>query len=51
MRFTGGMFGSPWTIISPTIYRYLDKPEFVDAFWNKGELRLAAFSAISQTSG
>ena len=44
MRFHAGMFGSPWTHITPTVHRYLTKPQYAADFWNKGELRLSAFS-------
>ena len=40
-------FNSPWSILRPTVFRFMDK-EYVDKFFEDGSLRLSSFAKFSQ---
>lgn len=40
-------FNSPWSIIRPTVFRFLDK-KYVDDFFKDGSLRLSSFERFSR---
>lgn len=40
-------FGSPWAILRPTVYRFLEK-SYVDEFFEHGRIRLSSFSRFAK---
>lgn len=43
----GVQFLSPWTVVTPRPYRYLEK-QYVEAFFTDGSLRLSSFAQFAQ---
>lgn len=39
-------FGSPWSVVTPSVYRYEDK-RWIDEFFDTGKLRLSTFSKFA----
>jgi hypothetical protein len=40
-------FGRNWTMLRPTLYRFLES-KYVDAFFQEGSLRLSSFERFAQ---